>query len=227
MEKIRKINVLYLLGYIFGPMVITAICFALSAAFFPKGNMAVILIMGPSFLSVGWWCFAGTYIFKQTRKKITARFAEENFKSDQTFFGRGCTVYVDEKQGKIGLVFFWNPKETYIIPASRVERAWVDDGKSGAGFLAGSSRVSFLFIVDGVKVRVDTFTSNQRWRMDSDYILTGISKADMMVEVINTAKGALSKEKTKEEKEDNKKSKEEKSNTTKKDSKTKSKKASK
>lgn len=220
MEKIKKINVLYLLGYIFGPILISAICFGLSAAFFPKGNMAVILIMGPTFLSVGWWCFAGNFIFKQTRKKILARFAEENFKSDQTFFGRGCTVYVDEKQGKIGLVFFWNPKETFIIPASRVERAWVDDGKSGSGFMAGSSRVSFLFIVDGVKVRVDTFTSNQRWRMDSDHILTGISKADMMVEVINSAKGSLSKEKNKEEKE-------EKSNTTKKDSKTKSKKAAK
>ena len=217
MEKIRKINVLYLLGYIFGPIIISAICFWLSYAFFPKGTMAVILLMGPSFLSVGWWCFAGRFIFKQTRKKILARFAEENFKSDQTFFGRGCTVYVDEKQGKIGLVFFWNPKETFIIPADRVENAWVDDGRSGAGFMEGSSRVSFLFIVDGVKVRVDTFTSNQRWRMDSDYILTGISKADMMVEVINTAKCALSKEKTKEEK----------SNTAKKDSKTKNKKASK
>ena len=190
MEKIRKINGLYLLGYVFGPMLISAICFWLSYTFFPKGNMAVILIMGPSFLSVGWWCFAGRYIFKRTQKKLETRFAEEQFKSNQTFFGRGCTVYVDEKQGKIGLVFFWNPTETYIIPASRVDRAWIDDGKSGAGFMEGSSRVSFLFIVDGIKIRVDTFTSNQRWKMDSNYILTGISKADMMVEVIETAKKA-------------------------------------
>lgn len=190
MDKIKKINVLYLLGYIFGPILITALCYWLSYEFFPKGNMAVILIMGPSFLSVAWWVFAGRFIFKQTRKKILARFAEEKFTSDQTFYGRGCTVYIDEKKGKMGLVFFWNPKETYIIPASRVERAWVDDGKSGAGFMAGSSRVSFLFIVDGIKVRVDTFTSNQRWKMDSDYILTGISKADMMVEVIEKAKKA-------------------------------------
>ena len=71
---------------------------------------------------------------------------------------------------------------------SRIQRAWVDDGAAGGGFLRGSSRVSFLFQVDGVKIRVDTFTSNKRWRMDSDYILTGISKADVMVEVLEQAK---------------------------------------
>ena len=57
------------------------------------------------------------------------------------------------------------------------------------GPLAGSSRVSFLFTIDGVRIRVNTFTSNKRWRMDSDYILTGISKADMMAEVLEEAKG--------------------------------------
>ena len=53
--------------------------------------------------------------------------------------------------------------------------------------------VSFFFIVDGIKIRVDTFTSNQRQRMDSDYILTGISKADMMVKMLAQAR-ANSKE---------------------------------
>lgn len=89
----------------------------------------------------------------------------------------------------MGLVFFWNPFETFVFPASRIEKAWVDDGKHGAGFMAGSSRVSFLFLVDGVKVRVDTFTSNRRWRMDSDYILTGVSKADVVVQSLKEAKG--------------------------------------
>lgn len=191
MDKIKKIDVLYLLGYIFVPVILIAISYTLGYFFFSEGgNMAVVLFMGVPALAFVWWMFAGRLIFKQTRKKILARFEEEKFKSDQTFYGRGCTVYIDEKKGKIGLVFFWNPRQTYIIPASRVERAWVDDGKSGAGFMAGSSRVSFLFIVDGVKVRVDTFTSNQRWRMDSDHILTGISKADMMVELIENAKKA-------------------------------------
>lgn len=55
-------------------------------------------------------------------------------------------------------------------------------------FILGSSRVSFLFILDGIKIRVDTFTSNQRFRMDSNYILTGISKADMVVKTIEEAR---------------------------------------
>lgn len=59
----------------------------------------------------------------------------------------------------------------------------------GAGFLEGSSRVRFLFDLEGTKIKVNTFTSNKRWRMDSDYILTAISKADVMVEAL-TAAGA-------------------------------------
>ena len=55
--------------------------------------------------------------------------------------------------------------------------------------MEGSSRVSFLFNVDDVKIRVNTFTSNQRFRMDSDYILTGISKADLMVKILEEARG--------------------------------------
>ena len=54
-----------------------------------------------------------------------------------------------------------------------------------------------LFKVDDVKIRVNTFTSNQRWRMDSDYILTGISKADMMAKVIEEAKKNSNKKKNK------------------------------
>lgn len=56
--------------------------------------------------------------------------------------------------------------------------------------MRGTSRVSFLFEVDGVKVRVNTFTSNQRWKMDDPKILEAISKADMMVQVLEAAKQA-------------------------------------
>ena len=76
------------------------------------------------------------------------------------------------------------------LPESR-RRPWASGGSLktyGKGFMEGSSRVSLLLVVDGVKIRVNTFTSNKRWRMDSDYILTGISKADMMVNVLKDAK---------------------------------------
>ncbi len=187
-EKIKKINVAYLLGYIFIPILICAICFAISAVYFPKGNMAVILILGPSFMSFAWWILGGRFIYKQKQKKLQNELQQSEFDSNQTFYSDSSMIIVDENHGKIAILFFWNPFKSYVLPASRITKTWVDDGRGGAGILEGSSRVSFLFEIDGIKIRVNTFTSNQRWRMDSDYILTGISKADLMVNVLETAR---------------------------------------
>lgn len=187
-QKIQKINWLYLLGYILVPVVICAICYALSAAFFPKGTGAVILLMGPTLLSVAWWIFGGTLIFKRKTKEFEKNLDAQGFTRNQTFYGRGKTVIVDLKKGDIAFLFFWNPTKTYILPASKVEKAWVDDGKSGSGVFAGSSRVSFLFTIDGIKTRVDTFTSNQRLTMENKHILRGISKANTMAQMIKDAK---------------------------------------
>ncbi len=187
-SKIQKINIVYLLGTLFIPILICALCFTISALYFPKGNGAVILILGPTVLSILWWIFGGGFIFKRKTREFEHTLEESGFNKDHTFYGRGKVVIIDVEQGKIGLIFFWNPFKTYEFSASKVEKAWVDDGKSGSGFLEGSSRVSFLMIVDGIKIRVDTFTSNQRFRMNDNYILTGISKADMMVQTIEKAR---------------------------------------
>ena len=187
-KKVKKRNVVYLLSYIFAPMLICAICFWLSSEFFPKGNMAVVLLMGPSILSVIWWIFAGRMIYKKAQKKLEKELTEKGFERNHTFYGDGSMIVVDVVHGDIALLFFWNPFENFILPASRITKTWVDDGKSGVGIFEGSGRVSFLFTVDNIKVRINTFTSNQRWRMDSEYILTGISKADMMVEVLEEAR---------------------------------------
>ena len=111
----------------------------------------------------------------------------QGFVRNHTFNADGCTVAVDLKAGKIAVLFRWNPGKVYVRPAGSITKVWVDDGRGGAGFLEGSSRVSFLFTVEGMTIRVNTFTSNKRWKMDSDYILTGISKADLMVEALQAA----------------------------------------
>lgn len=54
--------------------------------------------------------------------------------------------------------------------------------------MEGSQRVRFCFILDGVRINVNTFISNTRYKMTDNYILDGISKADLMVEVLNDAK---------------------------------------
>lgn len=130
-EKVKKVDGLYLFAYIFAPMALCAICFILSALFFPKGNMAVILIMGPSFLSVAWWIFGGRIIYNQMRKKLEKELDENCFERNQTFYGSGNMVIVDTENYKIAILFFWNPFKRYILPTSRIEKAWTDDGKGG------------------------------------------------------------------------------------------------
>ena len=187
-KKVKRYNRGYLLAYILLPALVTGVCYFVAYTASAIGAAAVILILGPSTLSVLWWIFGGRIIFKVKKKKLEQELDARGFVRNHTFNSTGCMVVVDVAHGSIALQFFWNPSESYVLPAGRISKVWVDDGRGGKGFMEGSSRVSFLFVVDGVKIRVDTFTSNKRWRMDSDYILTGISKADSMVGALEEAR---------------------------------------
>ena len=187
-KKLKKINWIYLIGYIIVPILVMILAVALTAEKILPDNafgfgIFAVGIFGP-FL---FWGMGGSFIFKRQKKKMAAELDSQNFHRNQTFSGQLVEVVIDIIDCKVALKFFWNPFETYVIDASKVTDAHVDDGKMGRGFMAGSSRVSFLFKVDGIKIRVNTFSSNQRFRMDSDYILNAISKADMMVNVLNGA----------------------------------------
>lgn len=187
-KKVVKVNVTFVLAYIFVPLAIAAVCMAAGAIADVRGNIAVVLFMVVPFAAILWWCLASNFFYKRGKKKLQKAVDKAGFVNSHRFNGGRVTVIVDDATGKLALLFRWNPLAVYVLPASRIEKAWTDDGRTGAGFLKGSSCVSFWFVVDGVKVRVYTFTSNKRWKMDSDYILTGISKADMMVEILNSAR---------------------------------------
>lgn len=194
-EKIQKYNIWYMLAYIFVPMMVCMLGFVICYFCFRNGGTgAVITTMVPSLLAIIWWCAGGSFIFKRHTKAFEQKFTDEGYHRNQTFYGRGKTVVLDVEKGVVGLVFFWNPFQSYIIPASRIKDAWVDDGKSGAGIMEGSGQVSFLFVIDGIKTRVNTFTSNQRFRMDDRRIQTGITKAEHMVRALEEAK--INSEKT-------------------------------
>lgn len=184
-EKLQKINIVYLLLNIFGPIIVMIGAVALAVAL-PEQFGLILSIVGFGF-AVIWWSFLGRKVYDNTKEKKLAELDAQGFTRNQTFNADGCTVSVDLNKGQIAILFRWNPGKVYVRPASKISKVWVDDGRGGAGFLEGSSRVSFLFTVDGMTIRVNTFTSNKRWRMDSDYILTGISKADMMVEALQAA----------------------------------------
>ncbi len=186
-EKLHKINFLYLLLNIVAPVVFMIGMTVLGLALPQQiGVFFSIVGFGGAML---WWCFLGHKFYEKTRSAQIRKLEESGFVPNHTFNADGCTLIVDLVNAQVALIFRWNPGKAYVRPASALSNVRVDDGRGGAGFLEGSSRVSFLFTVDGMNIRVNTFTSNKRWRMDSDYILTGISKADTMVEAL-TAAGA-------------------------------------
>ena len=188
-KPVKKVNFGYLLATVFLPILVILLGVFIGYQFFRDGGTgAVICFMGPSALALIWYLFGISSIWKARKKNMEQILDQQGFERNQTFYGRNKTVIVDMKKGEVALLFYWNPFELYILPASRIEEAWTEDGAGGMGPLRGTSRVSFLFRVDGMKLRVDTFTSNQRWKMEDPKVLEGISKADRWVQVLELAR---------------------------------------
>lgn len=183
--KLQKIDIVYLLLNILGPVAVMVLAVA-AGVVLPKKAGLILSMVGFAF-AVIWWAFLGRKVYDNTKEKKLAELDAQGFTRNQTFNADGCTVSVDLNKGQIAILFRWNPKTVYVRPAGKITRVWVDDGRGGIGFMEGSSRVSFLFTLEGMTIRVNTFTSNKRWRMDSNYILTGISKADKMMEALQAA----------------------------------------
>ena len=152
------------------------------------GAGAAARFMAAPGLAILWWAFGGSLLYRLGKKRMLKRLDQMGVDRRQIFCSDGCVVSMDMEQGMIGLLFFWSPFQVQVVPAGRVSRAWTDDGAKGAGFLRGTSRVSFLFELDGVRVRVNTFVSNQRWKLNDERVLEGISKADLWVHVLEQAR---------------------------------------
>lgn len=178
-EKFQKINAGYLLLNIFGPILVVVLGMMLSMVL-PDAPGLILCIAVYAF-AVLWWAWLGRKYYDKIKAQTLKELEDTGFTSNHTFNADGCTVVVDLNHGKVAILFRWNPRKVYVRPASSLSNVHVDDGCHGKGFMAGSSCVSFLFHVDGVKIRVNTFTSNRRWQMNSSYITTGIEKAEAMV----------------------------------------------
>lgn len=186
-QTIKKVNVPYMLACILVPILLIVLAAVIGIMFLPS-NIATILIMAFLVASILWWVIG---IDKVHNKKKDEKFQEldsTGFVRNHTFKSDNSSIAVDIEHGKIALSFKWNPSECFVLPANRITKMWTDDGKK----MGGTSRVSFLFIIDGVKIRVNTFISNKIWGMKSNTVLEAISKADMMVEALKNAAQAAS-----------------------------------
>ncbi len=186
-QKIQKVNPLYLLANIFIPILALVLVSVLGVLLIPNSGVASVIIMVVLFASIIWWSIGIGKVYEKKREAKLKELDAKGFTRNHTFNADGCTVAVDAVHGSIAMVFKWNPSQCFVIPANRVGKMWVDDGKSPLG---GTSRVSFLFMVDEMKIRVNTFTSNKVWSMKSNYVLEALSKADMMIETLKAAYNA-------------------------------------
>lgn len=188
-DQVKKTSYVYLLCYILIPLAAAAAGVYIGWRYFRAGGAgAVICFVVVPGAAILWWIFGGSALYKLGKRRMLKRLDGMGVDRRQIFYSDSCVVSVDMEQGKIGLLFFWNPLQVQVLPASRVTRAWADEGAGGAGFMRGTSRVSFLFELDGVRIRVNTFTSNQRWKLNDEKVLEGISKADLWVQVLEQAR---------------------------------------
>lgn len=188
-DRVKKINYGYLLAYILTPAALMALGLWIGNTVYEDGEIGAVACNMCSFIAaILLWVFGGRIVYFFAKKRMLKQLDGAGVDRRQIFYSDGCVVSVDAAQAKVALLFFWNPFALYVIPAGRVTRAWADDGAGGRGFLRGTSRVSFLFEVDGVKVRVNTFVSNQRWKLNDDKVLEGVSKADLWVQVLDQAR---------------------------------------
>lgn len=185
--KIKKVNLLYTIIYFVVPVLVFACCAAIGITQELVGTAAVVSFFGPIIFAVLWYVVGSPVLFKIRKKKFEKELDGMGFVRSYTFYGHSSVTVIDEQNASVALLFRFNPFRPYVFPAARVKKAWTDDGRAGKGILEGSSQVSFVMMIDRVKVRVYTFSSNQRFTMNSDQILTGISKADMVVEILKNA----------------------------------------
>lgn len=184
-EKLKETSVPCLLGNIFGPVLLMA-AGLMVGVYLPK-RAGIIVGLGCLNLGIFWWMILGRKFYEKKRKRLFRVLKNAGFEPSHIFYCGYWTVAVDQVHGQVALLFRWNPGKVYVRPASAFSDVGVDDGARDIGGSEASYRVSFHFTVDNMGIRLSTFQSNRYFRMDSDYILTGISKADVMVEALLNA----------------------------------------
>lgn len=192
-KKTDTSYVLLILSIILAPIAVLAACMVISFTVEIPDSILIVLIFGPFVFGFLLYFFSWRFLKKRNQAKTEEQLSElqkSGFVTNVTFNG-SCKVMVDTEQRMLALQFGLNPSCCYVLPAGRITKAWVNDGKKGRWIFAGSREVSFRFMVDGVKVKVPTFFSNQRYAMNSKEIMTGISKADVMVELLNRLRGQV------------------------------------
>ena len=181
----KKINVSYLAIWAGIPLAVAVLiailafvlCLGKSQTVFGIAVFAVIgiIVAIPMFLESK---------MKKSATALEADFPSQGFSYQYKFQASNAVYYIDQG-GRMGVVFRCNPTELQFVDLNKVTNVHVNDGKFGMG----TSRVSCDFLLDGKKVRITTLkVSRGTLSMKDKRVLEGISKADQLCTLLNTAK---------------------------------------
>lgn len=178
----KKVNPVFLMAHI---GVILGIALALALVIILQDNSLAVaggFAFGTLFITVPvTFGFVMPAVGKSMRKKTLEQGTVANgMQQYETFDSSNCVVRVDNF-GRVALVSTYNPKEFQMFSAQQLTDIKTSYMK---GPLGGATAVYFEFRINGIKVKIPTFRSNQAYRMDSNYILDGTAKADYYCQLL-------------------------------------------
>lgn len=142
-------------------------------------SILIIIVVTPI---VGLICYI---VFKQIAKKTMKKLNATDFSAAGTFYAGTATLKIDVVHGRIAYVSTLNPSALQVISAAQLENISSDYMKGPFG---GTNYVYFQFYYNSKKMRIPTFTSRQVYSMNSEAVMTAISKADTYAGLLRQAK---------------------------------------
>ena len=151
------------------------------------GDFLISVFETSLFISIFLCCF---YI--PMSNIITGKLAEKTINKTEeynsnTFYTNNSIIRIYRQTGKIVYVANQNPFKLQVISAKDISnvRTYYIKGPFG-----GTRYVCFEFIYQNKRVRIPTFTSRNMYSMESEEVLTALSKADTFCEILENAKRA-------------------------------------
>ncbi len=185
--KFNKVNWAVMAVYPVAGLVLSGLAAFLGGKDLPytdQDKMMFTVVGGVVLAFLGFFAL-GAIFYAIGKKRMEAQMKADGFRYTSCFTSYNAVVAIDSEEGRLAIVGRYNPFKVQYLNASRITSAEVKDGK---GITGGTSLVSFVFYVDGMKFRIPTFSSNRCYNMKSNEVIRGIEKAEKQVELLLAAK---------------------------------------
>lgn len=157
---IKKVSIPYILVYILVAVVIYSVIFiAIVPSAFADSNSSHSILL--SFLpliailtAILWLVLVPIFAPALFRKYASRKLAKSGFKIDRTYKTFPYTLMIDINGGKLAMLFPFSPITASVVPASCIERIWVDDGRT---INNTSKNVAVQFNIGNESTRFNTY----------------------------------------------------------------------